>query len=78
MGSSTLSNDKLFMKNPLRILHVEDSRKDAEMVETMLQQEGIVCEVLRVDTRTDYVSALEQRSFDLILGDYSMPGFDGL
>src|SRR3989338_6206474 len=66
------------MKNPLRILHVEDSPKDAELVETTLQQEGIACDVLRVQTRSDFVSALEQSRFDLILGDYTMPGFDGL
>ena len=66
------------MKNPLRILHVEDSPKDSELVETTLEQQGIVCDVLRVETRADYVSALEQSRFDLILGDYTMPGFDGL
>ena len=66
------------MKNPLRILHVEDSPKDSELVAAMLQQEGIACDVLRVQTRADYVSALEQSRFDLILGDYTMPWFDGL
>ena len=66
------------MKNPLRILHVVDSPKDSELVETTLEQQGIVCDVLRVETRADYVSALEQSRFDLILGDYTMPGFDGL
>ena len=66
------------MENPLRILHVEDSPKDSELVEATLQQEGIACDVLRVQTRSDFVSALEQSRFDLILGDYTMPGFDGL
>src|SRR3989338_209650 len=66
------------MKNPLRILHVEDSPNDAKLVEATLQQEGIACDALRVETRADYISALEQSRFDLILGDYTMPGFDGL
>ena len=66
------------MKNPLRILHVEDSPKDAELVKAILEEAGIACDTLRVETRADYVSALEQSRFDLILGDYTMPGFDGL
>src|SRR3970040_755839 len=66
------------MKNPLRILHVEDSPKDAELVKAILEEAGIACDTLRVEASADYVSGLEQRRFDTILGDSTMPGFDGL
>ena len=66
------------MKTPLRILHLEDNPKDAELVQATLQAEGIVCEAMLVQTREDYLAATKQGPFDLILADYTLPQFDGL
>jgi signal transduction histidine kinase/DNA-binding response OmpR family regulator len=66
------------MDNSLRILHLEDSPKDAELIEATLAGEGLACEVVLVDTRADFVAALEQGGFDLILADYGLTSFDGL
>ncbi len=66
------------MENPLRILHLEDSPKDAELIEATLAGEGLACEVVLVDTRADFVAALEGGGFDLILADYGLTSFDGL
>jgi formate hydrogenlyase transcriptional activator len=66
------------MKSPLRILHLEDDPNDAELAQAMLAKEGIDCELVRVEARADFVEALEEREFDLILADYSLPSFDGL
>ena len=65
------------MSLDLRILHLEDSRDDAELVATLLETEGIGCEIERVQTGEDFVAALEKGGFDLILSDFSLPGFDG-
>jgi PAS domain S-box-containing protein len=62
---------------PLNILHVEDNPADAELVQSLLESEGIACAVKRVQTRTDFVAALERDGFDLILSDFTMPSFDG-
>lgn len=62
----------------LRILNLEDSALDAELVHANLTEGGIACELLRVQTRADFLAALEQESFDLILSDYLLPSFDGL
>lgn len=62
----------------LRFLLLEDSPLDAELVQATLAEGGIDCELVRVETRADYVAALEQRCFDLILADYSLPSFDGI
>ncbi|WP_238553648.1 response regulator [Fortiea contorta] len=62
----------------LRFLLLEDSPLDAEVIQFTLTDGGVDCELLRVETRADFVSALETEEFDLILADYSLPGFDGI
>src|SRR5215510_5906430 len=66
------------MPSPLRILHLEDDPRDAELLQAMLETEGILCHVIRVETQVDFCAALEQGGFDLILADYTLPSFDGL
>jgi signal transduction histidine kinase/CheY-like chemotaxis protein len=65
-------------KSPLRILLLEDSTADAELVQHILEADGLSFDVVRVQTRAEFVSALEDRRFELILADYSLPAFDGL
>jgi phosphoserine phosphatase RsbU/P len=66
------------MKFPLRILHLEDDANDAELVQTTLEAEGVNCVITRVQTRDDFISALERGGIDLILSDVGLPAFDGL
>src|SRR6202166_806304 len=66
------------MRQPLRILSVEDDPKDAELIQDLLETEGIVCEVTRVDTEAALLASIEQGGIDLILSDYTLPSFDGI
>ncbi len=66
------------MNSSLRILHLEDDRNDAELVQAALEEGGIACHVTRVETRADFLAALENSVFDLVLADYTLPSFDGL
>ena len=66
------------MKDSLHILNLEDSVEDAELNQAMVSARWPGCELLRVDNRADFISALDQGGFDLILSDFTMPGFDGL
>jgi len=63
---------------PLQILHLEDNPLDAELIHGSLLSEWPDCGIIRVDNRADFVTALEQAEYDLILSDFSMPTFDGL
>jgi CheY-like chemotaxis protein len=66
------------MNSPLRILHLEDNPQDAELIQAMLEAEGIACQITRLDSEPDFSAALEHARFDLILTDYTLPSFDGL
>src|SRR5580704_14821898 len=66
------------MKSPLNILHLEDDPNDAELVQSALEIEGIGCAVHCVQTRDEFVSALEGGGIDLIFSDFDLPAFDGL
>jgi CheY-like chemotaxis protein len=66
------------MQAPLRILHLEDDPKDAELIQDTLEAEGIVPDLIRVETQADFVASLERGGFDLIFADYTLPSFDGL
>ncbi len=64
-------------KLALRILYLEDDQHDAELVQAILEEEGIACDVVCVEIRADFLAALEQGRFDIILADYALPSFDG-
>jgi formate hydrogenlyase transcriptional activator len=66
------------LRQLLRILSLEDDPRDAELIQGLLEAEGIACEVTRVDTQPAFQASLEGDSFDLILADYTLPSFDGL
>lgn len=66
------------MKAPLRILHLEDDPLDAELVQGTLAAEEVDCSVVLVASREKFVFELEDGSFDLVLADFAMPGFDGM
>jgi PAS domain S-box-containing protein len=65
------------VKDALRILNLEDDVNDAELNQVMLSARWPECQMARVDNRGDYLAALEQGNIDVILSDYTMPGFDG-
>ena len=63
---------------PIRILILEDSPLDAELMRARLVKGGIEGEIDRVVSRDEFVAALDREAYDIILADYSLPSFDGL
>jgi diguanylate cyclase (GGDEF)-like protein/PAS domain S-box-containing protein len=61
----------------LRILNLEDNQDDFELIRARLRHEGIECDLIRVETKADFISELNRSGFDLILSDYLLPSFDG-
>jgi PAS domain S-box-containing protein len=66
------------MPGTTRLLHVEDEVTDSDLVNVWLQEAGLEWDVVRVDTREAFVSALENESFDIVLSDFQLPAFNGL
>jgi len=65
------------MRSPVRILLLEDNSRDAELIQELLEAENFVCQITRVQTRAEFLTALEHDEIDLILADYKLPSFDG-
>ncbi|MCU0452447.1 MAG: PAS domain S-box protein [Bacteroidetes bacterium] len=66
------------MDAPLQILSLEDDATDFDLICHTLRREGLVFDVVRVQTERELLTALEERRFDIILSDYSLPSYNGI
>lgn len=66
------------MKRILRILLVEDSVDDAELILLNLRRGGYEPKFMRVETYDEMKAALDAELWDVVISDYSMPSFSGL
>ncbi len=65
------------MTDPVRLMLLEDSDMDAEMLETVLRRGLGEHALQRTRTLAEYTRAVEAGGFDLVLAEYSLPDFDG-
>ena len=65
------------MNKTLDVLIVDDSKADALLLVRHLKSFGYDVRYEHADGREAMAAALHARSFDVVLCDYSMPGFDG-
>ena len=66
------------MNNRLRILIVEDSEHDSQLLIREIRRGGYEVDSERVDTATTMRVALERQAWDLVISDHSMPRFSSL
>lgn len=68
------------MKTPdrLRIVYLEDDQSAFELVRSLLEAEGLVCDFVHVLGEDDYRAALAPLAPDAILSDFNLPMYDGL
>ncbi len=64
------------MAGPLRVLVVEDSEDDAALLLRELRSGGLEVESRRVETAEELTAALEGAPWEIVVSDYSLPGFD--
>jgi PAS domain S-box-containing protein len=61
----------------MRILHFEDSPRDAALIEDLLTSGGVHCEIVCADTARKFDAALDEVGWDLVLLDYNLGSFGG-
>ncbi len=62
----------------IRILLLEDSHIDAELIQHQLDKIGMPVEIVGAIRKREFEVALETGDYDLIIADYSLPDFDGM
>lgn len=60
-----------------RVLHLEDNSNDAILVSSILEAEGLECEIDLTDKKIEFEKLLNANHYDIILSDYSLPNFSG-
>ena len=65
------------MRNPKRLLLLEDDCYDEELIRRRIKAEWPQCDVVCVQSEAEFKNALEEHPFDLIISDYVVPGFPG-
>src|SRR5688500_19394733 len=71
-------NKKMRMEKELKILMLEDLEDDVGLIERTLKKQGIHFVSKRVDTREEFVDALDAFDPDVILSDHALPQFNSL
>ncbi|MFP4056595.1 MAG: PAS domain S-box protein [Candidatus Brocadiia bacterium] len=66
------------MGEPIRILYVDDYPLDRELVREALDAEGGRFDLTEADSRAAFEQQLEAATYDLVLSDLDICGYDGL
>ena len=66
------------MDRALKILLVEDAGADAQLLFRELKRSGLAFDARRVQTESDFLLQLVGYSPDIIVSDFSIPGFGGV
>jgi signal transduction histidine kinase/CheY-like chemotaxis protein len=65
------------MNNKIKILHLEDSLRDSELIHSIIESGRIDHDYLLADNEKDFIHILRTENIDIILSDYSIPGYKG-
>jgi len=60
----------------LNVLSLEDSISDFEIIRERLLNEGLKMKISRVEKENEFISALRNATWDIILADFKLPGFN--
>jgi signal transduction histidine kinase/DNA-binding response OmpR family regulator len=64
------------MNKKIGILHLEDSLKDAELIQEILDNGGISYTYFLADNEKDFIHILETEIIDIILSDFLLPDYN--
>lgn len=64
------------MSKPLRVLQIEDSESDSDLLLLLLMQAGYEVKCTRVEDAEELRHALKDPAWDVVIADYHLPGFN--
>ncbi len=62
-------------KDPLKVLYLEDTPLDVELFIALIEEE-FELDFLNVDNRNDYIAAIKEQTFDILISDYKLPSIE--
>ena len=65
------------MRTTVHVLCLEKSSSDAELVKAALSKNGLACELSHVQLRNDFIAAVREGGWDVIISDCALPDLDG-
>jgi diguanylate cyclase (GGDEF)-like protein/PAS domain S-box-containing protein len=77
MMNEAIIQGEVIMPTPLAVLIVEDMEGDAQLLVRLLKKAGYDLVYEQVETAEQMLVALEKRTWDIVISDYSLPQFDG-
>ncbi|MES1160372.1 MAG: PAS domain S-box protein, partial [Bacteroidota bacterium] len=66
------------VRPPIRILHLEDVRSDADLVKRAVKMSGLQFEWRWVSSKKDFELALTEFSPDIVISDHTLPNFTSI
>jgi len=72
------ANAPALTATPLRILHVEDSDMDAELISQAVRKGGFLVTAVVVQTEAGFEQQLRAHPPDIVLADYNLPQWKGV
>lgn len=66
------------MDSRIRVLHLEDDARDAEVIAHKLRTASLACDIVHVLDKTAFAAALEVEPYDLVLCDHNLREYDGV
>ncbi len=67
----------ILMDKNIKILHLEDSIRDSELIHSLIESGEIEHDYFLADNEKDFLNILETETIDIILSDYSLPDYNG-
>jgi signal transduction histidine kinase len=65
------------MGKKIKILHLEDSVNDSELIHSILENGKVEHDYYLAETENAFLKTLETENIDIILSDYSLPEYNG-
>jgi PAS domain S-box-containing protein len=67
---------KDIVNTELKVLVLEDSLQDLELIRELLSDAGYILDLTHVENEAEFSEKLKENCYDIILSDFKLPGFD--